>query len=206
MRIALAVEDVNFEYFLRPACERLADQCVTPIDIVRVEKTHGCNTVLLRSFVERLAGMSDLVIVATDSAGIHHRSRATTYRKKARALQASLAGCPTTPLFAIAEPCVEGWLISDPQALTAGIREGSGHPFEAPSEWPRAPKTEREAKAILGALISDGMGGALPLAGFEYADEITARMRLENSQNDSLREWANDLRGILTRSGARGTR
>lgn len=196
-RVSLIVEDSNFRDFLLPACERLGGECGVEVTFGPVEKTFGCGPRLLEKHAGSLAGFHDIVVIGADAGGAHHRARRLTYRQKARALQKIVGHGASGLIFAVAEPCIEAWILSDPNAFAAGLREASGQPFTAPAAWPPPPKTEREAKEALGLVVRHGVGGALPRVGFEYADEIVSRMKLKDSTNASLRDWANRYRGIL---------
>ena len=190
IRVGLIAEDINFIHFLQPACRKLAG--AVPIEFARAETTSGCRAVRLRQIVGDVIDHCDLLVVAADAKA---RGRPLTHRRKASGLSGFLAGDERL-LFAVAEPCVEAWLLSDPASFGAGIGAGTGEPFNMPPEWPM-PRSESQAKNVLGLVIHRGCGGALPQAGFEFAAEIVGRMPLERSRCASLAEWSRSFRRRL---------
>jgi hypothetical protein len=202
IRTALVVEDSRFEDFLLPACRGIARTCEVHLEITTA-RTYGCNPRLLRELCSRSVQASDVVLVGADAAGERHRRAAASYRQKTRSLREILDGLMGRIVFAVAEPCVEAWLISEAGALASGLETGLGVAFRRPSSWP-VPRGERQAKELLGTLISDGIGASLPRAGFEFAEEIVGRMDLYTSASRSLASWANETRGIFSELGGRG--
>lgn len=91
----------------------------------------------------------------------------------------------------------------DPQAFSLGLELGLGQKFVMPREWPTS-TDEDKAKAELGRLVYNGIGGPLPRSRFEYAREIVEQMDLLNSRCESLREWATDLKRRMTAASATG--
>lgn len=191
--VGLVVEDINYSYFLVPVCERLGREVGVDVRVCGIEKTFGCNSMVLRERSRQLAEAADLLVIGADAAGERHRGGRASYRQKARALMEIVGNPPVRASFAVAEPCVEAWLMSDARAFAEGLGASLAQPFRSPPEWPR-PTREREAKEALSQLVAVGTGGALLGMGFEFADEIVARMRLTDSPSISLATWANSVR------------
>lgn len=192
VRCAVVAEDRNLAdavVAVIRACGRGAEAVV---DVISVTTTSGCRPRRLGYLVEAGAVDADLVVVAADAAGEGHgRGRTISYRRKAQALEDLVPiDLRHKTLVAAAGPCAEAWLLSDPRAFAAGIREGIGVDFVAPTEWP-IPQSEREAKQMIGDVASAGTGGdRLARNGFELCVEILGRAELERSANPSLADFS----------------
>lgn len=183
--LGLIVEDVRFSKFLEPAVRQLSEgRCPR---ITRIEKTRGCRPGRLVDLFGMVREECDLVIVGVDS---KTGGRRVSHRKKARSLRRMLDPLPGL-VIAVADPSVEAWLVCDARSFGAGMHAGTGEPFQAPAAWP-VPRSELEAKEILGRLIHDGCGGTLPEP-FDFAPEIVQRMDLTRATNPSLADWAREF-------------
>lgn len=190
VRVGVIAEDVNYLYFLRPAMRKLGSGF--DWQLVSSQTTSGCRSVVLRQRLDDLLPACDLVVIGADAKS---RRGAVTYRRKARDLARFLGEQPKL-VYAVADPSIEAWLLSDLPAFAGGIEAGTGDRFRLPSRMPDL-SSEATAKSELGRLIQAGCGGPLPRAGFEYATEIVARMGLLNSGSPSLAAWAHAFAGRL---------
>lgn len=190
IRIALVAEDRRLASFVEPALVRISREAEREARLVGVELTHGCRISALKALVSTLAPVSEVLVIALDAGGRSHR-------RKKRSLRAHLPPSPRPVSLAVAAPAVEAWLLADAVAFSRGLTEGTGVNFERPARWP-VPRSEREAKAMLGELVVAGFRGQrLPAGGFEYAPEIVDRMDLFRSTNASLAEWARECTTLL---------
>lgn len=201
IQLSLIVEDRRFVEFMRPTVARIAESHAVAVSIAEVYAIHGCRAKVLVERCKSAAPKSDIIIIAADSSGEFHRGAPTTFRRKAGHLRELVTGLHPRISFAIADPCVESWLMSDPAALRLGIEAamnaaGVAVHFRSPAAWP-TPRSERAAKQALGQLIAGGIGASLPLQGFEYAGEVVGRMELENSRSASLAAWTRDFAACL---------
>ena len=158
--VGLIAEDIRFVELLLPAMRALAG--TAGIEIVRTEKTGGCRGKRLKQYFSDLRERCRILVVAGDAKRGGHP---LTFRKKNAGLRHFLDDDPVL-VPAAAAPSVEAWVLSDGGAFAEGIREGTGGPFRMPPEWP-IPRTEAEGKDILGRVVVNGCGGALPRCGFE---------------------------------------
>lgn len=188
VRVGVIAEDVNYLYFLRPAMQKLGRDF--DWKLVSTRTTSGCRSAVLRQRLEDLLPACDLVVIGADAKS---RRGAVTYRRRARDLARFLDQEPKL-VYAVADPSIEAWLLSDLPAFAAGIEDGTGDRFRLPSRMPDL-RSEAAAKSELGRLIQAGCGGPLPRAGFEYASEIVARMALLDSGSPSLAAWARAFAG-----------
>lgn len=185
-RVIVAAEDVRFLDFLRPSLELLSDPC--QLQFIRAFSVRGCRPRTLQQELRAIDSSYDLIVVGADA----KHGRKLSYRQKARLMRELLEEFMPRLSLAIADPCIEAWLLHNPEALMHGLEQGLEQPFLPPSSWP-IPKTEAEAKNELGRLLKHGLGDGLPRAGFEFANEIVSYMDLPNSTSASLREWAVDV-------------
>lgn len=196
--VGLIVEDRRFRDFLEPAIRALASNKHIEIGRLVHANTQGCRTGVLRNEYQRLSEC-DAIVVAADAFGQRHVRRGRSHRQKARTIRETLDPEDAKLIPAIAQPSVEAWLMSDPRAFARGLEEGTRQPFRMPAEWPN-PRTEREAKSMLGNVVAAGLGSPLPRSGFEFAERIVATMDLEAAPNESLADWARGfcahLRGL----------
>jgi hypothetical protein len=191
LTVGLIVEDVRFAKFLEAAHDNLCSGL--GVTLGRIEKTQGCRPKVLQDAFRRMRGQSDLLVIGADAKSAGRR---VSHRKKRGDLQRLLQ--PESDLcFAVADPSVEAWLYCEPRPFREGIEAGTGEPFRAPSEWP-VPKSEQKAKEMLGNLIHEGCGGAIP-DHFDFAPEIVGRMDLVRASNPSLADWARIYRKIIER-------
>lgn len=193
-RVALVVEDRRFVDFLVPAAEAIAALDRLRIDWAPPEPVHGCRPRRLRDIVTSLPADTDLTIIAADADGAGHRTRGHGFRRKRNALLELLPSTDRVSV-AVAQPSVEAWLFCHPNSFAEGLGE-VGVPFSKPARWP-VPRTEAQAKELLGRLIHDGTGSYLARAAFEYAREIVSRMPLEETDNASLTDWARSFRRAM---------
>jgi hypothetical protein len=196
IRIGLIAEDVSLVYFLCPAIETISECAGVPSKISAIEKTKGCRPERLKQLIQAVRPKADILVVGIDSAGPTHATRTQSARQKRRALMRRLGAELEGTIMAIAAPCVEMWLLSDPTAFRDGIQAGLGIEFDLPSRWPIV-RSERQAKAALGLILKVHAKTSLLMAGFEYSDQIVRKMRLTNSPNESLRDWARDFENRL---------
>lgn len=194
---ALIVEDRRLADFLVPAIRSIACGSADDLEVYSPEPVRGCRAQVLQQRIEGVLRQADIIVIGVDSAAPGHARRARTHRQKAKYLR-SVVHIPASASLAVAAPCVEAWLLADPAAFAAGLEAGVGRPFTRPHIWP-TPADERDAKRVLGSVISDGFGAqtVLSRSGFEFADEIVGRARLVDSSSESLAEWARDLRRRL---------
>jgi len=186
--VGVIAEDVRFQRFLEPAILALAQEHGLDVQIASTEKTGGCRPRTLQRMV-RSAAECDLLVVGADASGLGHARRTLTFRQKAKQMRPLLEPDHDRCSLAIAAPSVEAWLICDAGSFAGGLERALGTAFAMPERWP-IPRTEREAKTMLGSLLKQGTGDTLPLAGFEFAQEIVPQMPLEGSGSPSLSDWA----------------
>jgi len=190
VKVAIIAEDNRLVEFLRPAIAALAHDADIEVCIDPIEKTRGCRPEALRRIA--LATQADLVTVGVDSDGPTHGMSGLTPRQKKQALIQRLGTALDGAILAIAFPCVEAWLLAEPNAFKQGLEAALGRPFHMPVHWP-TPRKERKAKEALGSVVAVGIEGNLPRAGFEYADLIVRKMNLRDSPSESLRAWAREF-------------
>jgi hypothetical protein len=197
--VALVAEDERLLRFTlaaarRVACDR-AELRATPV-------LGGCRAKSLRHEIERQVALgTDLVIVAADAHGARHR-RSASWKQERQELLAGLQEHAEHLLAAVADPCVEGWMLAHPAALEAGLEAATGRECRSVAAVPTF-SSERDARRALGSHVRALTGHSLTLAGVEYAEEILAELNPLDSPAESLRAWARELdRRLREQSGA----
>ena len=193
-RLEIFVEDIRFADILLPAAYQIAVASGVTLEINRPTILRGCRAPLLKEHVRRTQE-TDIVLIAADAMNSEHRLRAS-FRRKRAALEELVGLGPPSRSYAVAEPSVEAWLLSDLPALTAGLETSLQRQLTVPPTM-AAPRTEREAKELLGKTIQRIVGETLARSGFEFADAIVERMDLANAHADSLRDWARDFERLI---------
>jgi hypothetical protein len=160
--------------------------------VVEPRLTEGCRVDNLNDQL-RLAEFFDGVIVGVDG-------RQLRPERKVTQLAARCVSVPKPVLWSIACPCVEEWMMADPDALPAALQQrfGSGNVHRA--KRPPRPRSERTAKRRLGQWIEGLLGAPALSGGVEYAADTARHLsptRVSAGRHPDLIDVLNRLPGFL---------
>lgn len=190
LRLDLFCEDVGHEAFARAAVERLANDAEIEVSIRVASARAGLGRAQreLRAYtylVRRQAGAPDALIVLADGNDVGPQARRDEIEQMGldQVFPVSVIGTP--------DPCVEAWLLADPQSLEMQF----GLPLKLKS--PRLRGSE-DLKRCLRSYLQDA-GKVVMEGGVEFADEIVGTMSLYRAgkTEPTLKRFIDDLRVAL---------
>jgi len=191
-RIAVFCEDAAHESVLKALVSRLAHEYGIAIDPKIFSATGGITKVhyefkkFLKDVDTGRLDRPDLVVVATDSNCTKYVERKQQLEKVSEtypALKDSIS-------YAIPDPHIERWLLSDPAAFKAVFGKGC-----APLPVIKCKKDDY--KHLLRLEVQNASGAKPPLGGIEYAPEIIENLNLAfvEKQEPSFEKLLKDLKG-----------
>ena len=187
--ISLFGEDAGHELVLKALISRLSSEHHTDVRIASLSATGGVTKVhyefgmYLRDVQRGRLSTPDLIVVATDGNCKGHTARRQEIEKAAD----PYPSLSDLILYAIPDPHIERWLLSDPNAFRAALGRGCNVPHQ---------KCERNyyKNALANEVRESGVKPIL--GGLEYADDITTNMNFATAEkNDpSLGRMVRELR------------
>lgn len=189
MQIGAAFEDRAFEDVVVPLVERVAREENREVGLLATRLTHGCRFRDLSAILTDLADRVDGLIIGADT-------RDSTPAKKEQAMRERVGKRlgPLPVIFALPQPCAEGWLIADLGALKRGVAEQLGEAVALPARAGRYPRGEQAAKDRLRSLLRQADVPFLS-GGLEYGHAVMHHVRYE--AHPSLKRFVAQLRQLL---------
>ncbi|MHB8626516.1 MAG: DUF4276 family protein [Aggregatilineales bacterium] len=185
-RVNLFVEDQGHEAFLRALFKRFAEMYGIEVDLhsANVRGGHGKAITELTQYLRDLkrgrVERADLLVAAIDA---NCKGYTQAQAEIVQTVQQAELGIDA--IYAVPDPHLEHWLLSDSNAFKTVFGIGCQSPDQK-CERDRYKKLLREA--ILKAGINP------PLGGIEYAEDLVNALDLHPKTDKSLRRLLDDLR------------
>lgn len=188
VRLNLFCEDAGHEAFARAFVERVGSDRGIEVSIGVASSRAGLGHMQreLRAYTETLrhrSGTPDVLVVLADGNAVGPNAR-----------RREIEEIPLDAVFphwviGTPDPCVEAWLLADPQTLSATF----DHPIED-----RVSNDADELKRLLKNFLV-GAGEIVTQGGVEFADEIVGGMSLYRAgrREPTLKRFADDLDAAL---------
>lgn len=185
IRILGIFEDTAQADFHRGLALKCAEQQGLTLEL-KSRLTAGCRFDYLAEHLSTAGGFTGVLV------GVDAGRR--TVQQKRRGLAEGLRNCgvavlPRRLLLCVARPCVEAWLMADPEALPRVLNRELG-PVDAGGSRPGWPSAERTAKRRLREWSARLAGAVLLQGGIEYAEQVAREIdgaRLPQTRGAELR-------------------